>query len=106
MEHNEQAFESILEFMRGREGRITSTARIQNEIEEDGLPEGTDVLDEIMQLLILGELTLVWAQQAGRVIISESSKPRNTSQAVLGEQDTMWRCYIAENKQERYHGTV
>ncbi len=65
MEYDEAAFSAILAVMEGREGEITSSALIRKEAGlESPLP--------IKELIILGELTLVREQQAGRVILNES----------------------------------
>lgn len=53
---------------------------------------------------MFGELILINTQQAGRVILNESPKPRdNSNQTTFPDQEAVWKCYIASGYNERHH---
>lgn len=104
MDYDENVYQAILDILEEREGMVTSTAQIVDEIkQDDSAPEihASKINEPIEHLILLGEITLVWAQQAGRVVLNKSVHPGSGEQATL--VNGVWRCYIAKNHQERYH---
>jgi hypothetical protein len=101
MDWNEGAFSNILDYMTGREGEITSTSAIKKAVQDDPSKHDPSILEAIEDLVVLGELTLVWAQQSGRVVLNESVDPSQGGQLTL--TPGAWQCYIAKNHKEKYH---
>lgn len=104
MDYDEEAYRAILNIMDKREGEIVSTGKITKEIKDDDTPpdiHASKIHEAIKDLITLGEVTLVWAQQSGRLILNRSVHPGNNGQQTL--VNGVWRCYIAEDYQERYH---
>ena len=99
MDFDEEAFRAIMSVMTRREGEIVSTALIRNSV--DGQSE--ELRKPIKQLIMLGELTLIYVQQSGRVILNKSVHPDGEMQMTLSGENGVWRCYIAEDHKERYH---
>ena len=99
MNFDEKSYQAILDVMEGREGEIVSTALIRKQADGDT----AELEKPIKQLNLLGELTLIYVRQSGRVILNESVHPASTKQSTLTGGDEVWRCYIAEDYENRYH---
>lgn len=99
MDYDEEAFREILDVMDGKEGEVVSTALIRKSTDYDT----QEIQDAIKQLIVLGELTLIYAQQSGRVILNKSVHPHRGGQMTLNAVERVWRCYVAEDYQHRYH---
>lgn len=104
MDFDEASYKAILEVMDDKADEIVSSALITHEIEtDDSYPAipSTRIDESIQDLITFGELTLVWVQQAARVILTRSVPPGTDRQATL--VNGTWKCYIAPDHRERYH---
>lgn len=101
---NHELFAPILQIFEGREDEIISSAEVDHVISNDRqFPDisSMEIQEAVQQLLVLGELTLVWKQQHARLILSRSIEPE--AHIELPQQDFVWRTYIAINYEKRYH---
>lgn len=104
MDHDEASYRASLDVMDDKEGEIVLSALITHEIEtDDSTPTipASNIDEAIRDLVTYGELTVVWMQQAPRVILNRSVHPGTDGQATL--VNGAWQCYIAPDHRERYH---
>jgi hypothetical protein len=104
MNHESELYEAIIGIIDSQEDRIVSTSLILNELKtNESYPDihASNISDPVQDLIVLGEITLAWVQQSGRVMLNKSVDPGNSGQSTL--VNGTWRCYIAENYESKYH---
>ncbi len=104
MDYDEDIYRAILDILEERPEEIVSTGLITNKLKQGDSQadiHSSKLNEPIEDLIILGEVTLVWAQQAGRLILNRSVSPGDGRQATF--ENGVWRCYIASGLHERYH---
>lgn len=101
---DERICKRVLSLLEGRDGEIVSTALIEEKVENQGQTTLTeseiDVQEAVQELILLGEITLVWAQQYGRVRLSRSVTP--DEYITDPESELVWRAYIARDYENWY----